>query len=144
MNRNSFAAIAATLAVIVVVGLGFHFLGGPGTQRLVRADDARVRSLAMIAQQIQQAWHNSKGVLPANLDNLPEIPELAKKDALTGKPFPYRPKSGSQYELCATFATDNREGDTRDSSDQWIHPKGDYCLQLDAAKPVLNPPYYYR
>jgi hypothetical protein len=141
MNRNSFAAIAATLAVIVVVGLGFHFLGGPGTQRQVRADDARVRALAGLAQQVKESWHHSSQALPANLDH---FPEPAKKDALTGKLFEYRPKSGSQYELCATFVTDNRDRDTPGSSDQWIHPRGDYCFQLDAAEPVPNAPYYYR
>jgi hypothetical protein len=140
MNRNSFAAIAATLAVLVVVGLGFHFLGGPASQRSVRGDEAKVRAMAQLARGINQAWHASDKALPPTLDKLPAAD---KKDPASGVPFLYQPKSGSEYELCATFATDNRDNDNPNLPDFWIHPKGDYCFQIDAAKPVPNAPYYY-
>jgi hypothetical protein len=122
------------------LGLGFRFLGGPGTQRLVRADDARVHLLEQLAQNIGQTWLNSK-TLPSNLDRFPVI---AKQDPITKTPFVFHAKSGSEYELCATFATDNHEEDATNTPSQWVHPKGDYCFQLDAAKPVPNAPYYYR
>ena len=141
MNRNSWSAIAATLAVAVVVGLGLHFLGGPGTQRLARADEVRVRALAQLAQHVWQNWHDSSA-LPANLDKLPAN---AKQDPLTKQPFVYRAKSGSEYELCATFATDNHDREVQNPAnpDAWLHPKGDYCFQMNAANAVPNSPYYY-
>jgi hypothetical protein len=133
MNRNMWATMSATLAVIVVLILGFRFLGSPAKQRLVRADSRDVQALASLAQQISFAWNQSEKVLPGNLD---KITNTVKKDVLNGKPFVYRPKQNSAYELCATFATDSRELPDVNSADPWLHPKGDYCFQLDASEPV--------
>jgi len=147
MNRDTWAAIAATIAVVVVIILGFRVLGGPGRQRLVQSDHRTVRAIAELAQQIKQSWDSSSNrdtlgkVLPANLD---KFPASAKQDPLTHKPFTYRPKSNSEYELCATFALDSREAQDQNPDEHWAHPKGDYCLHLDAAQPVPQAPYYYQ
>ena len=45
MSRDVWAGIAATVAVAVVVILGFRVLGGPANQRLVQADLRTVRTL---------------------------------------------------------------------------------------------------
>ena len=145
MNRDTWAAIAATIAVAVVIILGFRVLGGPGRQRLVQSDHRTVRALAELAQQIKQSWDTSgasdKKVLPANLD---KFPASAKQDPLTHKPFTYRPKSNSEYELCATFALDSHEAQDQNPDEHWAHPKGDYCFSLDASKPVPQAPYSYQ
>jgi hypothetical protein len=141
MNRDVWAAIAATIAVIVVIILGFRVLGGPRRQRLVQSDDRTVRALAELAQQIKQSWDSSGKVLPANLE---KFPSSAKQDPLTHKSFTYRPRSNSEYELCATFALDSREAQDQNPDEHWAHPKGDYCFPLDASKPVPQAPYYYQ
>ncbi len=141
MNRDTWAAIAATIAVVVVIILGFRVLGGPGRQRLVQSDHRTVRALAELAQQIKQSWDSSGKVLPANLD---KFPASVKQDPLTHKSFTYRPKSNGEYELCATFALDSREAQDQNPDEHWAHPKGDYCFPLDAAKPVPQAPYYYQ
>jgi hypothetical protein len=148
MNRDTWAAIAAAVAVVVVIILGFRVLGGPGRQRLVQSDHRTVRALAELAQQIKQSWDssaptdkNDKKVLPANLD---KFSASAKQDPLTHKPFTYRSKSNGEYELCATFALDSREAQDPNPDEHWAHPKGDYCFPLDAAKPVPQAPYYYQ
>lgn len=105
MSRNSLAAIAATVVVVIVVALGFYVLGGPGTQRLVQSDLRIVRSLADLAHQINFKCNNSGKVLPRTLDN---VTGSAKQNPITHELFLYHPKSNSEYELCATFATDNR------------------------------------
>jgi len=140
MNRNVWATIVAGVAMAVVVILGFRVLGGPGTQRLLRADSRTVQSLAELARQINTKWGSDGKVLPKDLEKLPIA---ARRDAITGKVYGYRAKSENEYELCATFATDNREGSEVQTADSWIHPKGDYCFLMDAAKPVPSPPYYY-
>ena len=61
----------------------------------------------------------------------------------THKPFVYHLKSTSAYELCATFATDNRHQEPGEAEDAWRHPKGDFCFPLDATQSVPNGPYYY-
>jgi|SRR5580704_6115 hypothetical protein len=142
MNRNIRATILATVAVIAVLILGFRFLGSPARQRLLREDSRTVQALAALAGQINYAWNRSEKVLPANLD---KITGTVKKDALTGKPFLYHPKQDSAYELCATFVADSRELPDTNTADPWLHPKGDYCFQLDASQPVpaVSYNYYY-
>lgn len=138
MNRNTWAAIGATIAVIAILILGFSFLGTPAQQRLARADGHAVQELATLAENINSAW--SKGnVLPASLDNIPGN----KNDAVSGKPFLYHPKQSSAYELCATFATDNRKLRDTNTGAFWLHPKGEYCFQLDASQQAPQAPYSY-
>lgn len=140
MSRNSLAAIAATVVVVIVVALGFYVLGGPGTQRLVQSDLRIVRSLADLARQINFKWNNSGKVLPRTLDN---VTDSAKQNPITHELFLYHPKSNSEYELCATFATDNRNAQMQNTNNQWAHPKGPYCFELDASQPVPPAPYLY-
>ena len=140
MNRNSWAAVAATIAVIVVVVLGFRVLGGPGTQRLVQSDFRSLRTLSELARQINVKWMSSNKVLPADLDGFSKATKL---DPLTGKPFPYRRKSDSEYELCASFATDSRDVQAQNTDNYWAHPKGYYCFEFEASQQVPFVPYYY-
>jgi len=140
MNRNVWAAIAATVAVVAVVILGFRVLGSPGTQRIVQSDLRTVRALAELAQQINGKWANAGKLLPRDLKN---FPSAAAQEPVSGKSFGYRTKSSSEYELCATFARDNRNDPAVNTADPWIHPKGDYCFQFDASRPVPAVPYYY-
>jgi hypothetical protein len=140
MNRNVWATIAATIAVVVVVILGFRVLGGPGSQRLVQSDIRRVRALASLAQQINYRSETEGKILPANLE---KFPNSIKQDPVTAKPFGYRPKSNSEYELCATFAADNRDLQTANPDEHWTHPKGDYCFEFDTTQQVPFVPNYY-
>jgi hypothetical protein len=140
MNRDTWAAIVATIAVLAVIALGLHSLGGPRTQRLIQSDLRTVRTLGELAQQIKFKWDNSGKVLPANLE---KFPDSVKQNPVTKKPFTYHPKSNSEYELCATFVIDSRTLHAQDTSDLWAHPKGDYCFQLDASQQVPQVPYYY-
>jgi len=140
MSRDARAALVAASAIIVVIVVGFRVLGGPGAQRLVRSDQLTVRSLAELAQKIQQKWRALNSQLPPNLDS---FTEKEKQDPLTHKTFVYHPKSTSAYELCATFATDNRHQEPGEAEDAWRHPKGDFCFPLDATQSVPNAPYYF-
>jgi hypothetical protein len=139
MSRDARAAIVAAMAIVVVIVLGFRVLGGPGTQRLVRSDERTVRSLAELAQKIQQKWRTDSRI-PATLDS---FSEKEKQNPLTHKPFVYHPRSNTAYELCATFATDNRQQEPGEAEDAWRHPKGDFCFPLDATQSVPQAPYYY-
>jgi hypothetical protein len=143
MNRNAWAAIIATIAVVMVVILGFRALGSPTTQRRVQSDLHLVRALSTLAQQINQRWLASGKVLPANLE---QFPRTVTQDPITGQSFIYRPQSNTEYELCATFATDNLDLQTTSPddhpNDHWLHPKGDHCFRFEASRPVPVVPYY--
>jgi hypothetical protein len=143
MRRDTFAAVAAIVAVIVVILLGFHFLGSPGSQRLIQSDMRTVQALCQLAQQIQIKAHDSNNEIPANLDS---IPDDSKRDPVSRKPFLYTPKSRTSYDLCATFQVNSPEArlqpNSVQSTDGWSHPAGDYCFPLDASKPVPPAPYF--
>jgi hypothetical protein len=138
MNRNSWAAIAATTAVVVVVILGFRVLGGPATQRLVQSDLRTVRALTELARQINQSWVSAGKILPGDLE---KFPDATKQDPISARSFGYRRKSNDEYELCATFATDNRDMPVTNPKDRWTHPKGDYCFEFEASQQVPSVPY---
>ncbi len=139
MSRDARAAIVAAIAIVATIVLGFRVLGGPGTQRLIRSDERTVRSLAELAQKIQQKWRTDSQ-LPPTLDS---FSEKEKQNPLTYKPFVYHPKSNTAFELCATFATDNRHQEPGEAEDAWRHRKGDFCFPLDATQSVPQAPYYY-
>jgi hypothetical protein len=140
MNRDTWAAIGATIAVLAVVILGLLVTGGPGKQRLIQSDLRTVRSLGNLAQQIKFKWDSAGRVLPTDLE---KFPESARQNPATNKSFTYRPKSGSEYELCATFLIDSRNVQAQDTNDFWDHPKGNYCFLLDASQQIPQIPYYY-
>jgi hypothetical protein len=142
MNRDLWATLVASFAVLLAVILGFRALGGPGTQRLIQSDRRTVQTLAQLAQKINSRWHSSAKGLPANLD---QVPGAEQRDPITHQPLLYHPKFGSEYELCATFATDSRDQRPQNPNgkDEWAHPKGAYCFQLDASQQVPQAPYNY-
>jgi hypothetical protein len=140
MSRDVWAAVAATVAVSVVVVLGFRVLGGPANQRLVQADLRKMNTLSQLAQQINQRWTMGGKTLP---DNLEKFPNSLKQDPVSGKAFVYHAKSNDEYELCATFATDDRDARMHTAADRWMHPKGDFCFQFQTSEQVPWVPYNY-
>jgi hypothetical protein len=140
MTRNSIGAIAASIAVVIVVTLGFRNLGSPATERLIQQDRRTVQSLASLARQINFNWAQSNKVLPANLDR---FRVTTTQDLTTHQPFIYHPKGNSQYELCATFVLDNQNANPQNGDAFWAHPKGEYCFQFDASLPAPQAPFAY-
>ena len=106
----------------------------------MQSDLRTTRTLAELARQINLRWASSGKILP---DNLEKFPNSVKQDPVTAISFSYHPKSNNEYELCATFATDNRDLQATNPNDHWTHPKGDYCFQFEASQQVPFVPSYY-
>jgi hypothetical protein len=142
MSRDKLAAIAAVLAVMLVILLGFHFLGSPASQRLIQSDMRTLQALSQLATQIQIKAHDSNNEIPANLNS---FPESVRQDPITRKLFLYTPKSKTTYDLCATFLAKSPDAPSPSASqsneDRWSHPAGDHCFSLDATQPVPSAPY---
>lgn len=136
-NKHFWAAAGATAAVVIAVVLGFLSLGSPNEQRLARADEQRIAALSRLAGEVNGRWRAEKHTLPASLSG---VSANAPKDPMTGAPYEYRAIGPNQYELCATFARDNRKEAARSQSEFWAHPKGHYCFMLEASQPA---PVYY-
>jgi hypothetical protein len=129
-RRHKLFGLAATAAVLIAVTLGFTAMGGPSSQRAVQADAQRTRHLHQIAEAIRD-----RGTLPESLDQVP----FRSTDPETGARYEYRPLSNASYELCATFASDNRlEAPTRRST-FWLHGPGRRCFQFDVKMTVPQP-----
>lgn len=141
-NRSAVAAAGASLAVVLAFTFGFLNLGGPGVQRLEQADNRRVANLAMLANQITAKWNSSNHTLPSAVDSLPNASLL--KDPVTHAPYEYRQVGTNQYELCATFARDDRHDSPNGENFFWNHPKGHFCFALDPAETPTLPPSFYQ
>ncbi|SRR5579872_4459788 len=128
-SRDGLLATGAAIVVVAVLVLGFRLLGPPRNQRDISADERRVQDLRTIAQQIF-----NRHSLPANLAELKL--GAAAEDPVTHAPYEFHAKSGTAYELCATFATASAESDTEYPRPNtfWSHSKGRQCFQLDAAQ----------
>lgn len=94
------------------------------------------RAIGQLAQQINLKWQASNRTLPDSLD---KFPDNAKKNPANGAAFTYRIKSASEYDLCSTFLTDNRDAPYGTTADRWLHPQGGYCFTFDPAQEVNVP-----
>jgi len=132
-RRDLALAVGAAAVVVAVLAFGFRLLGPPRDQRAISADERRVSDLRGIAQALQA---RQTPQLPATLADLEQGSLLHLHDPLTNTPYEYHPKTGTNYQLCATFETGSAEGDSefQRPSPFWRHLKGHQCFELDAAK----------
>lgn len=136
--RDRFMALLSTGLVAILLVLGFSQSGAPRHQRELRADAQRIWRIFQIGGQIS-AYYGSHGAqLPSSLGQLPG-PTYA--DPLTGRPFDYKPTSGSQYQLCAAFDHRNEPNSGLPAGSPWTHPAGYYCITLDPTAGLPTPPY---
>jgi len=130
-RRDRLMAVVSSAAVALMVILGFSSLGAPARQREMRADGQRVTGLYQLSSEIDNYWTTHGSTLPTGLDQL----SGRHFDPITHKPYQYRPLQGSHYELCASFARNSDGGQESGSAagaDEWIHPAGQHCFELDA------------
>lgn len=141
------AAIASSAIIIVSIIGGFFLVGTPGQQRQARLDMQRVNDLSSIQSEVVSYWTRN-GELPASLNAISsdltyfQIPT----DPISGEAYLYRVKSDLNFELCATFSTeDDGEGlsNSRYSylgtglSETFAHGVGETCFSR-----TINPDLY--
>lgn len=103
---------AASLIVIASIIGGFLIVGSPAAQRDRRFDERRINDLAMIQDQIISHWMR-KDELPKTLQDLQNAISgfTPPADPETDAPYEYRPMGALSFELCAAFATEQKETD---------------------------------
>jgi hypothetical protein len=139
-SRSLKFGIAAAAVVIVTFCMGIGVAGTPSTQRRLEADATRTEDLRRIAGAISN-WHsrlpheNLSTPLPASLSDLSAegVAGSDTHDPETKIPYVYRPKTGTQYELCATFSAPN-ENNQLPGNQFWSHGKDQKCFTLDASR----------
>jgi len=140
LNRDRLMAGLSSAFVALMVILGFSNLGAPSSQRELRADAQRVQQLYQLSMEVKNYWTSHASQLPPGIDPLPNG---AMADPVTGAPYEYHPKQGSQYELCATFKRSSDRRAPTGIPDPWAHPSGHHCFQLDAAGVTQFPQQYF-
>jgi hypothetical protein len=140
LGRDQLMAGLSSAAVALMVVLGFMQLGPPSAQRELRADAQRVRQLHQLSTEIKNYWTAHASQLPPGID---QLPSSAYVDPITHAHYEYRPRQGSQYELCAFFARSSDRREIASSSpNPWIHPAGRHCFALDASVVTQSPQAY--
>lgn len=114
--------IAATVAVVACLILGFLGIGSPYYERQLAFDLRRENDLRDLRYQVQDYWTKHK-TLPPKLTH--------PIDQETNKPYEYLKGKGPHYQLCATFDTPSSTSD--DAAGNWTHhASGTQCFSLDA------------
>jgi hypothetical protein len=138
-SRDIWMSGISALTVAVMVILGFVRIGGPARQRLLRADQKRVRDLFQLSQQIQNRWNANDKSLPQDLRG---IAVAASGDPVTHEAYGYHVIGGSKYELCAIFSAASPENNGKINPGTWSHPAGSHCFALDSTQQTENPFIY--
>jgi hypothetical protein len=136
-NRRSLRfGIGAAAVVVCAFLIGLGVAGTPGVQRHIQADHRRVDDLRVIAGAIYQRATIPGEPVPAALPQLvgKQVPQARIADPETGKPYEYRVKSESEYELCAVFSA-AEEQNPYQQTQFWYHGKGRTCFTLNAKRP---------
>jgi hypothetical protein len=140
-RRNRLAAAASSAVVVLMVALGFWQMGAPARQRQLRADGQRLRDLYELSNQIDNYWTAHSSQLPSGVD---QLPGRRYADPVTHGPYIYTRGQGNEYRLCATFAQGS-EGNGQAGgagADEWAHPAGYHCFNLEAAVRMPFPAQY--
>jgi hypothetical protein len=140
LTRDTAAAFMAGAAICIVVGLGFWKTRGPGSQRLIRADEKRIQSIGQLAGQINYYFGQHSQKLPASLN---EEQKQASRDPLTGRPLEYTASAGSKFTLCTDFSTRSPEDYKGIPYEFWQHPQGHKCFEFEAGGQIPQVPYFY-
>ena len=138
-SRDKLMAGLSSIAIVLILALGFWQLGSPRVQREFRADGERVRQLYQLSLGIKDYWSAHASQLPSSLD---QLPNGAYADPVTYAPYEYHKKQESQYELCAVFVHSSGRAKNVFGADAWIHPAGHHCFQLDASTAAQFPPQF--
>jgi hypothetical protein len=123
-------AVAAVSGAIVA---GLMVVGSPGSERLRRLDNGRVRDLVDITRAVNGYW-TKHARLPSSLDELLESPGtvVQSRDPLTGQPYSFGVLGAKTYELCADFQRESREVNFDAFGPFWHHGTGHRCFRLEA------------
>lgn len=139
LGRDTSMAGLSSVAVIVMLILGFFYIGTPSTQRALRADRKRAQDLYQLSDKIHNLY-GTTGKLPGHID---ELRDAALADPVTRAAYEYRPAEGSRYELCATFALASEQNQASPRASAWSHPAGRHCFPVDASQMLDNPYIYF-
>lgn len=140
-DRARMVGYGAGVLVLISIAAGFFIIGTPWDARQYRLDEQRVSDLQNIQWQIVSYWQQ-KQKMPVALAELNDSISgwRAPVDPETAAAYEYKVKSGTTFELCATFKNDRQLASqtnitrpvdvySKDLSDNWDHAAGRVCFE---------------
>lgn len=134
--------------VVTAIAWGFAIIGSPFEQREKRLDERRVQDLQSIQNYITNYWQN-KETLPENVDDLedPLLGVIVPVDPEMGESYEYRVIDNLKFELCATFKTESKDGQSaipeiyppRSQDYNWQHKVGRNCFER-----MIDPDFFLK
>lgn len=131
--------VAGGVASVAAVATALLLIGSPSAQRQARMDAARVHDLRRIEQAAAHQLERD-GVLPDTLAAI-DAPDLRRADPATGAPYGYRVLAPGRLQLCAHFATDNRDPLRQVEPGlraEWPHGAGEGCFERRVELPAAQ------
>jgi type II secretory pathway pseudopilin PulG len=120
------AIVLVAVTLISIFG-GFFIVGTPNEQRRRKMDDQRVMDLQLLQGQIIDYW-TRKQILPTKLESLQDNISgfIVPTDPETKVAYSYQVIDKLKFELCATFATTNKEPNITGKAPAYTTPYGDF------------------
>jgi hypothetical protein len=119
----------AVVAVAFALAAGFFNVGTPAHGRALANDQQRISSLKQLANSINGNHPHSSSTLPKSMaDVVKGNGGVAPSDPVPSWQYEYIPIKNPEYQLCATFETD----DHRKTVGKFAHGAGRTCFKLDA------------
>ena len=135
--------IASAAVIVISVAAAFTLIDSPALAREKAFDRQREYNMASLQYSVRN-FHSRHARMPESLEELHEdgyVDRRVTQDPATGDVYAYRIVNEEEFELCATFATDNREDDdglyraTGPYGGAFMHGDEQTCFTLQVRDP---------
>ena len=135
--------IASATVIVISVAAAFTLIDSPALAREKAFDRQREYNMASLQYSVRN-FYSRHARMPESLEELHEdgyVNRRVTQDPATGDVYAYRIVNEVEFELCATFATDNREDDdefyraTGPHGGAFMHGDEHTCFTLQARDP---------
>lgn len=136
--RNLVAIGAVTVLTIANIAIGVSIVGTPGYQRNHKLDKTRISNLQNLDGAVK-SYYREKNSFPSNLEDLSKSSSQGLSaydsyynyyhDPQSREPYAYKVLSPTSFQLCANFATEQRQSDkSYYSASDWSYKPGTVCF----------------
>jgi len=126
VSRAGWLLVAVTACVVLAVALAMREAGTPGEARLEKLDERRLDELRQIAQSLEARRPYIATVDAAEFRRVAALAPRGGTDPVSGRPYGFRARSDSAFELGAHFDRDNRGDAPDDYHRGWAHGAGEW------------------
>ena len=128
----SWVSLIAILAVLIV---GIFFVESPQAMRNKKYDQATVEVLSSMENAVSTYYKNNDAI-PENIDELLSSSTILSENNVQTNDIAYNKTSNTDYELCATFKSSNK--DTVICYQNWLDEEWQHDAGYQCIKKIVN------